>query len=268
MKVNYFIPQTPYLSSIIHTVWESEGNTKFRNETIIPKGIVEIIFDLGDNAPVEVRLNSKEYSLGKCFINGFNTFPIHLDLPSRQCYFGVQFHPVALMILFGIPLREFSNHTVDLRLADTFFEYLWYQLVEKETFDQRVLVITKWLENLSIEIPPQEKFLNNYLGAQFHAHTTVEALSKVLCYSPRHLSRKIYELTEMNTEEILLYKKYLHATHLIHTTDFSLTEIAYQSKFSDQSHFIRSFKGYTQLTPGEYRKIKSQLPGHIFENVR
>lgn len=72
----------------------------------------------------------------------------------------------------------------------------------------------------------------------------------------------------MNTEEMLLYKKYLHAVHLMHRGDLSLTEIAYESYFSDQSHFIKSFKAYTGMTPGAYKRTKSAVPGHIFEDVR
>ena len=87
-------------------------------------------------------------------------------------------------------------------------------------------------------------------------------------YSPRQLSRKLTEATGMNTEEILLYKKYLHALDLIHQSDLSLTQIAYQSQFSDQSHFIRSFKTYSGMTPGVYKASKGFMKGHFYENVR
>ena len=33
-----------------------------------------------------------------------------------------------------------------------------------------------------------------------------------------------------------------------------LTEIAYQTGFADQSHFIRSFKEFTEITPKDYKK--------------
>ena len=69
-----------------------------------------------------------------------------------------------------------------------------------------------------------------YLTVDQHDLSVTE-LANSLCYSPRQLSRKMTEATGMNTEEILLYKKYLHAVHLIHHTDLSLTKIAYQSQF-------------------------------------
>ena len=106
-----------------------------------------------------------------------------------------------------------------------------------------------------------------YPGIDQH-DLSVKDLANSVCYSPRQLSRKMAEATGMNTEEILLYKKYLHAMHLIHHTDLSLTKIAYQSNFSDQSHFIKSFKTFTNMTPGDYKKSKGYVKGHIYENVR
>jgi len=72
----------------------------------------------------------------------------------------------------------------------------------------------------------------------------------------------------MNAEQIIRYKKYLHTIHLIHHSCLSLTEIAYDSGFSDQSHFIKTFKSFAQIKPNEYRSNKSTWAGHIFENVR
>jgi AraC-like DNA-binding protein len=33
-----------------------------------------------------------------------------------------------------------------------------------------------------------------------------------------------------------------------------LTDVAYKTGFADQSHFIRSFKEFTQITPNDYLK--------------
>ena len=110
--------------------------------------------------------------------------------------------------------------------------------------------------------------INDFLSGSEQFGWSVKELANAMCYSPRQLSRKMAEATGMNTEEILLYKKYLHAMHLVHHTDLSLTKIAYQSHFSDQSHFIRSFKTFANMTPGDYKKSKGALKGHIYENVR
>jgi AraC-like DNA-binding protein len=234
----------------------------------MPKGIVEIIFNFSDGSPILAQIDSRQYHLPNCFINGFNTSPIQLQLPEQQVFFGVLFQPLAIKKIFGSPACEFSDITVDLTLLDSGFHSLWHQLAEQDSFDTRVSVFLEWIKGYFIEWQPQEQLINNFLYAANQHHLSVKELANSLCYSPRHLSRKIFEATGMNTEEMLLYKKYLHAVHLIHHTDLPLTAIAYQSQFSDQSHFIKSFKEYTKMTPGEYKRNKSYVKGHVYKNVR
>lgn len=234
----------------------------------MPKGIVEVIFNFSNGTAIPARVGEKQHALAPCFINGFNTAPLQVQLPEHQQFFGVQLQPLAVKKIFGIPACEFSDTVVDLNLLGPGFQSLWHQLAEQKSFDARVAVFSTWLERKLPAWQPQENLVNNFLSAIDMHGLSVKELAHSLCYSPRQLSRKMAEATGMNTEEILLYKKYLHAVHLIHHTDWSLTQIAYQSNFSDQSHFIKSFKTYTRMTPGEYRAGKSYVKGHIFENVR
>lgn len=268
MNNNIYIPQIPLLQNIIPFIWQWNGITEFKNETIIPKGIIEIIFDFGEHDSLQGKLNGKSFQLAKCFINGFNTSPINLQLPERHTFLGVQFHASAVKGIFRFAASEFTNLVVDLSLLNVFFSSLWHQLAEKNSFAERVSVILAWIKCKMSPISQQEQFLSQFLRNSAHEAKTVTQLSGFTCCCTRQLSRKIYELTGMNTEEVLLYKKYLHSLDLVHHTGFSLTQIAYMSNFADQSHFIKSFKAFAQMTPGEYRLSKSHLKGHIFENVR
>ena len=265
---HFYIPQTPEIGNVIHSIWQAERFHTFDIEHILPKGVVEIIFNFSDSDPILARLNGNTSHLSKCFINGFNTKPIQLQIPKSQLFFGVTFQPLAIKKIFGTPASEFSDITVDVTLLDSSFHSLWHQLREQIDFDNRVLIFVEWIRRNFIDWQPQEKLINHFLyNAKTH-EVTVKELANTLFYSARQLSRKLSEATGMNTEEILLYKKYLYAVDLIHQTELSLTEIAYQSNFSDQSHFIKTFKNYTAITPGEYKRNKSFVKGHIFENVR
>ena len=227
---------------------------------------MEVIFNVGENSSVHANLDGKEINLAPCFINGFNYCPIHLQLPKGHSFFGIQFQPIAINSLFKMPAREFANYAIDMNFVDTTFRSLWHQLKEQTSFHKRVTIISEWLKQKQINAQPRDELLNHFLCDPKEKATTVKEHAAALCYSPRHLSRKVYDLTGMNTEQLLLYKKYLHAVHLIHSSPLSLTEIAYKSEFSDQSHFIKSFKSFAQMTPGEYRKQKSNVPGHIYGN--
>ena len=267
MNDDIFIPQSPHLKNSVRFIWQVSGLTPFLNETILPKGVIEIIFNFSEHL-INAQIGSQQFQLTKCFINGYNTCPIQLQLPRRHVFFGVQFHPAAVRHFFGMPACEFTNIAIDLTLLAPAFNSLWHQLGEKKTFNERVAIIIQWAKTKIIEMPPQEQLLNYFLENNRLHDEHVTDLAKKLCYSTRQLSRKIFDLTKMNTEKILLYKKYLHSVRLIHHTNLSLTSIAYRSNFADQSHFIKSFKSFAEITPGEYRRNKSIVQGHIFKNVR
>ena len=167
-----------------------------------------------------------------------------------------------------VPAREFSDLIVDMTLIDPVFGSLWHQLAEQNSFNERVAVICNWLEKKLPSFEPQEQMVNNFLSGIYQHDLTVTELASSLCYSPRHLSRKMIDATGLNTEGILLYKKYLHAVHLIHHTDLALTKIAYESNFADQSHFIKAFKTFAGMTPGDYRSGKGFVKGHLYRDVR
>jgi AraC-like DNA-binding protein len=268
MSYTHYTPTESCFQDVIHSVWQVDHFTSFEREYIIPKGRVEIIFNFSECSPILAQLDNTKYHLANCFINGFNTTPIQVHLPKQQIFFGVLFQPLAIKKIFGIPASEFSDITVDLTLLDPTFNSLWHQLAEQDNFNNRVSVFLGWLRRNFIEWQPQEQLINSFLYAPNLHDVSVKELANSLCYSTRHLSRKILEATGMNTEEILHYKKYLHAVHLIHNTDLSLTAIAYQSQFSDQSHFIKAFKAYTRMTPGEYKGNKSYVKGHVYKDVR
>jgi AraC-like DNA-binding protein len=269
LNYNYYIPKELCFKHTIHAIWQVDTFHHFHKEYIIPKGVVEVIFNFSDSASIPAQLGSKLHHLSNCFISGFSTRPIQLHLPKQQVFFGIVFQPLAVKEIFKIPACEFSNITVDLTLLDPIFHSLWHQLAEQHDFDARVSVFLTWLRQNLIDWHHREQLMNNFIYAPNQHNTSVTALANSLCYSPRHLSRKLFEATGMNTEEILLYKKYLHAVDLIHQDgELSLTEIAFQSRFSDQSHFIKTFKAYAEITPGEYKRNMSNVKGHIYEDVR
>ena len=230
--------------------------------------MIEIIFNFGSDRTTDGTLPNNSHKLPSCFISGFNTKSIHVLSPDHKSFFGVRFHPASLKQILNTPLREFTNRVIDLSLIDPLFTSLWSSLIEKNTFEERVAEVSGWLTKKMVAITPREKVLNDFLTSPQLSILGVSQLAAALGYSTRHLTRKIYELTDMNAEEAFIYRKYLHAIHLIHKTTLTLTDIGYQSQFSDQSHFIRCFKTFTGMTPGDYRKMKSHLPGHIFQHVR
>ncbi len=128
LNSQHHTPACPHLSNLIHSVWQVEGFTPFRNEVIIPKGIIELIFNFSDSAAMPALAGGKSCYVSRCFINGFNTTPLYVQLPERQQYFGVQLQPTAVKKILQTPASLFADTIIDLVLVDAGFESLWQQL--------------------------------------------------------------------------------------------------------------------------------------------
>ena len=265
MKTHFYIPEDPFLKNFISAIWQVKGHPPYSSETIIPRGIAEIIFSFSEWPWIDAKIGDREMRLDKCFINGYNTKTIRMPIPRHHFFFGLRLHPHVIRQLFFVPAGELANESVDLTLIDKTANALWHQLQEAPGFPHRVRIITEWLKQKTFSHPGRELAVIHFLYDEKNTVYNSSSLSKTLFYSPRQLSRKFLEFTGMNTEEFLQYKKFLRALHLTHSSPLSLTQIAHECNFFDQSHFIRVFRSYSDITPGDYRKIKSFLPGHIYQ---
>ncbi len=58
MESTFFIPQSSSIKTIVHSFWHMEGETVYKTETILPKGIVEIIFNFSDHCSIQAELGA------------------------------------------------------------------------------------------------------------------------------------------------------------------------------------------------------------------
>jgi AraC-like DNA-binding protein len=84
---------------------------------------------------------------------------------------------------------------------------------------------------------------------------SLQQMSTELEINPAYLSREFSKYFEnLSFGEYIRKLRIEKAIHLIETSTYSLTEIAYLTGFSDQSHFTRIFKKQTGQTPTLYKK--------------
>jgi YesN/AraC family two-component response regulator len=84
---------------------------------------------------------------------------------------------------------------------------------------------------------------------------SLREISKGLDVNPSYLSREFSKYFDnLSFGEYIRKLRIEKAVQYIQTTNYSLTEIAYLTGFSDQSHFTRIFKKHTGKNPSAYRK--------------
>lgn len=105
--------------------------------------------------------------------------------------------------------------------------------------------------------PEWAKALKEMIQDQLDTNMTLslQQASEELEINPAYLSREFSKYFDnLSFGDYMRKLRIEKACQLIGTTDHSLTEIAYLTGFSDQSHFNRIFKKYTDQSPSAYRK--------------
>lgn len=93
----------------------------------------------------------------------------------------------------------------------------------------------------------------NYVRHHLSEPITVEELAKFLYRGRSRLSTDFKKETGENLSDYIMKQKIEEAKKLLRYSDSTLSSISFYLGFSSQSHFTRTFKKFTTLTPNEYR---------------
>lgn len=107
------------------------------------------------------------------------------------------------------------------------------------------------------KIPSWAKELKEIIQDQIDTNLSLnlKELSHSLDVHPAYLSREFSKYFEnLSFGDYIRKLRIEKAVHLLQGSEHSLSEIAYLTGFSDQSHFNRTFKKHTGKNPSEYRR--------------
>lgn len=132
-------------------------------------------------------------------------------------------------------------------LQNSPFEKLLHEVYNKFLKDKKANKKTpEWVSDLKAIIQDQ-------IDTQFTFD--FKKISTDLELNPSYLSREFSKyFDDLNFGDYIRKLRIEKAIHLIQNSTYSLTEIAYMTGFSDQSHFTRIFKLSTGKNPSSYRK--------------
>lgn len=94
-----------------------------------------------------------------------------------------------------------------------------------------------------------------YLHENYPDPAGLSKLAEIAEVHPTHLARVFRQFQKCTAGEYLRRIRIENARHRLVYTNKDLVQIALETGFSDQSHFTRSFKKVTGITPSAYRRI-------------
>lgn len=161
-------------------------------------------------------------------------------------------------------------------ITDPDIKILFHRLnLESKTNDAGITLSAEELLIYIITGYPEKNF-NKYTSAPkwvtetkdvlqsgFTEKLTLETLSRQVDVHPVHLCKYFRKFCGCTISEYVRKLRIERSLCILQKNDSSLTNIAYDCGFSDQSHFIRNFKQIVGTTPLHYKKMMGNgaLPG-------
>jgi len=246
------------LETLVKCYWTLEvpAQQNLERQLILPDGCVDMCFILGDNikrytSEIDFVIQPREMLLGQI------TEQFYIEPTGFVNTFAIRFYPYGLVNFIDLPLNELCNKETPLNtlFGNEKAEKLSQKIIQAVSTENRIQIIEKFLleklydkatiDNIVkstidiILLSNGSKPLNVILKDDKSKRRQLERnFKKQIGLSPKQLSKAI---RLQATLQILL-----------NDTTRTLTDIAYESEYYDQAHFIKDFKEFTGLTPKEF----------------
>lgn len=182
------------------------------------------------------------------------------EIDSSFGIFGIYLYPHAIPLLFGIPVSEMINEMVELNtLERTCGADLEDEIMNSTSDKNRIAIIESFIqkrlsENQTVQLPVFEAF-KHIMKA--NVAPKVSQLASDYFVSERQLERQFLRFTGFNPKQFTRISRFHRAMQFYGGQEMSLTDIALDCGYYDQSHFINDFKQFAGVGPRIFFSGKS-----------
>ncbi len=255
-------PLHPYVIAIFRVRWNGAG----LRETILPKGNVDYLFNLG--APLHgssVRPEGYVAREGGTWIAGLRTRPYVVRPQGVVGLLGVCLRAETAAALLPVPLSEFTNQELDGSDLPPDVRTVAEQVHETTSFAEQVALLTKWLLGRLRPLRGAQAVRHACaLMRESRAEDPVGTTARTLGVSVRHLRRMVTEHVGVGPAEYVRVARFVRATELMAAPDRTLSQVALTAGYYDQAHLCRDFRTFAEMTPQDYRRqANGPVAGHI-----
>jgi AraC-like DNA-binding protein len=241
-------------------------------DRFLPDGNTEIIIDLTEKSQ-SIYDNQTLQEIQICrraWVSGVRTRPITIPSGDGSRMLVVAFKKGKAFPFYPFPLRELTDIVAD---ADLVFGRNFYdlreQLLAASSIDRMFELVENFLlrqagdaisENLAT------RCIDYALSSIISKPTLrrLHQLSNEIGYSQKHFIHLFRGQVGVSPKQYLRIMRFQKAISAIeNSASVQWSQIALQSGFYDQAHFIHDFKLFSGFTPNEYLKRKSSALNYI-----
>lgn len=227
------------------------GNNRI-NETILPNGKIEIIFELEGNYSVT---NRKTNRVKTAWLSGMHCEPLTISYSGHSHLVGIRFQPNGLYPFLSFPVHETVNQVENLNMiwgsdGEEVCEKLSSCMTNHQLFEILHIFLLKRL--IDFKLSHQSLIVHALEKMKRQPAIGVNDLAASLGYSGRHFQRIFKDQTGLAPKTMIQLLRFEQVYTSLHSNKelnpFTMDTFGYH----DQSHFIKEFKRFSGMTPTEY----------------
>lgn len=249
------IPQLqPYIKVICSM--ESEGsNDHLSPFRVLPDTCIELFLNYIQPEQTIATGNNNILRQPQSFIVSRMSRYMEVQNHGRTGCIAICFHPGAATHFFKTSMNELSDTVTALNdLWKDVAKEMEERIGEAHSNEERVDIVQQYLVKQLAKNNKKDKQVENWLWQVnlYKGTISVKELSKKVNISERQLGRRFNQLVGLSPKEFTRVTRFIHSlTYLKQNPHTSLTDVAHESGYYDQAHFIHDCREYAGCTPGE-----------------
>lgn len=257
MNYETFAPH-PDLDAIVkcHWILEVPGNLEAPKQRVIPDGCIEMCFILGDDVK---RFTSEDEFIiqPRAMVFGQITKPYFVQPTGYVNTFAIRFYPYGIANFLNKSIHDLADKETPLAslFGEHIAEELEHQISEAKTTKSRIKIVENFLLGRLANQSTIDKIVKS--TTEVLARTKGRAsISSILKDDPskrRNLERKFSKQVGISPKQLgKIIRLQAALKMMLDKPGETLTQVAYESEYYDQAHFIKDFKEFTGINPKEY----------------
>ncbi len=242
----------PFINCVM--VGENKDLGAHTNIPLYADGYPGIMFQKSENG---FYLLPKKKKLSEFFLYGQTLKPVSLDVKGPYKFIVFQLYPFASKYLLGVDPKELNDACFDLyQLKHIDIKSLNNDLANCSSLEGQVKIISQLMQKL-IDwnlVSPNDKVQQAIdIILKHDGKITVRKILDQVHLTERTLERNFLSQVGLTPKQFAKIIQFQRSLRQLSKTNYDkLIDIGHDSGFSDQSHFIRTFKKYTGQTPSFY----------------
>jgi AraC-like DNA-binding protein len=255
----------PDLTALIKCYWTLEVPADFEasKQRIISDGCLEMAFVLGDD--IKRYTSENTYILQpRAMVIGQITEPFFIQPTGYVNTFAVRFYPYGFANFINTPIKELSNtETPIAHLFDnSAVRRVEQRIIEAKDTKERIAIIENFLLCELNRKTTVDKIVQTTIEALISTsgNTPINNIIKSNLAKRRQLERKFAKQIGLSPKQMgKVIRLQTALKMLLNKKSEKLSNIAYESEYYDQAHFIRDFKEFTGTSPTAFLDDKSLM---------